>query len=309
MSAPLNGSHRLLGHVWFRHDFVGMPSVALLRRQHEDRGWFVVVDPAACWRIRTDGHVSTDGLNKRTIFVVIAISVSFCTVLGLSTSIDSSHPRLSVSAVLGLALGGITVMVANAALDQRRHMACTRAGIPLSWNVGPGDGRARRLCEIAAQISQCQAWRNGTVDAGRQVPAILWSAVGRALTLEQRRRDAERALRHDSLRELAQHTLLTTKRELGSLGLVEDNLNRVLVIAWSLSERPAQLARDAEARRRRKAEEQELRARLSYSFIADPVQESDEQADRSAGLLAEVTVVSELLAASDRMLRNNDSVE
>lgn len=308
MSDSLNGNDEPTGYMWLRQDVTGMPSIALFHKRGADRGWFVVVDPAARRRILSDGRASAGGLRKRTAALVIAASAVLTSVVAMVIPADAVVAnRLVVGAVCGLVVGGVLAAILHAVLDQRRRSAYVRAGIPLSRIVRPDNGRAWSLCEVAAQIAHCPAWRKGIVDAGRQVPAILWAAVGRSLAVEQQRRDAERALQHDSLRELAQETLARTDRELESLDTVEENLKRVLLTAWSVDRQPAQSAREAEAARRRRAEEQDLRARLSNSAVVDDVAESNEQVDRSAGLLAEVAAVSQLLAATERMLRDSES--
>ncbi|MEQ3549215.1 hypothetical protein WIS52_01925 [Pseudonocardia nematodicida] len=173
----------------------------------------------------------------------------------------------------------------------------------LSRTVHPHDERAWRLCDLAAQIAICPTWNDGTVDVNRQLPAILWSAVGRALAVEQRRADGEQALEHESLRDAAHETMTRVRDEERSLDEVERSLREVLTAATAIRQRREDAARAEAAEQARSAEELELRRRLDIAAV-DDTSESDRQADRTAGLAAEVTAVSTLLADADRMLRD-----
>jgi hypothetical protein len=127
------------------------------------------------------------------------------------------------------------------------------------------------------------------------------------MALDRQYADATEAIKHPSLEELAKVTLSKIDRERQSLNAIEANLNKVLTAAIGIDQQRVQIAAEKKLAEQRRREEQELSGRLAgYDTIAAP-QVSDTQADRSAGLAAETEVIADLLADSDRIIRESNS--
>lgn len=302
------GRRPVWAHTGARRSATGLPSVARFTGSDGASEWFVAIDPEADHTILADGTIGTRPRNLPRGPAALLVA-AFATVCGIAWTIypgDATPGAFLAGAVSGLLLGGLLLLVVNVLLDLASRSTNTKAGVRVSSTVRPGHRRAWRLCEIAVAIANRPVWQDGTVDAERQVPAILWAAVDRAIVVEDRRCDAQRALEHESLGQLAREHLSSIDEESRALDAVEDNLNRVLGTATNIQQRREQIARESEVERRRLAEERELRRRLSGASIGDGRMETDRQADRSAGLAAEASAVDELLADAERMLRDID---
>ncbi|HSU08536.1 MAG TPA: hypothetical protein VLK57_04980 [Pseudonocardia sp.] len=155
-------------------------------------------------------------------------------------------------------------------------------------------------------IGRVHSWREGKVDSERRVASIVWSAVQRVVESDREYPDAVRALNHPNLRELAEGKIRRIEQERESLEIVEGNLRKVLDAARSIDAARARAAREREIAKLRLAEERELRDRLTADerrLLADS-DSLNQQADKSACLVAETEAIAGWLAESDRMLRD-----
>jgi hypothetical protein len=277
-----------------------MPSLAKFQRHADDRGWYVVVDPASRHTAQGRPERSVDfGPAIRT--VIFLICIVGC---GVWAAQDKASTPVAMLFFLlggsgGALIGGMLVVLVT--------------GLPHTWHrsaddgprllVQPSDERAWRLCEAVAALAETSSWTDRTVDPRRRAPAILWAAVGRSLEIERQYLDAERALSHESLHALGQETLARVERERASLDAIETNLRTVLASAQDVDRRRAEL----EQLRQKRAEERELRSRMAgnQALLADQAAAAH-QADLSAGLAAEAAAVADLLAASDALLHDLD---
>jgi hypothetical protein len=166
--------------------------------------------------------------------------------------------------------------------------------------------QAWTMCDLAWQIAGLDSWRDRTVDPERRAPSIVWSAVERITGLDREYPDAARALTHPSLKELAEEKIRRIEEERESLKCIEGNLRKVVDTARAIDAARAQTAWEREIAKQRRAEEQELRGRLTgndrQGSTTDDV--SNRRADESAGLAAEAKAIAGWLAESDRMLRD-----
>ena len=289
-----------------------MPSLARLAGA-DGVGWFIVTDPNHQQPRRRPIRVSSAAV-RRAVVGVIALACVLGSALWAASRADSLLSGLLLLLLGGSAgalLGGMATVLLGG-LPARRRPARPGEGagvVPAGPRhvVRPSDGRAWRLCEIAALLAESTAWADRTVDPERRVPSIIWSAVGRSLLVDRQYQDAQRAADHPSLEDLARDTLARIAAERASLDLIEANLRAVLTTAVGIDERRAQARQDRRSAQQRALEERELRARLAgRGAVAGSPVESHLQADTSAGLAAEAEVVAELLARSDAMLRDLD---
>jgi hypothetical protein len=282
----------------------GMPSIALVTEVH-GQNRYVLVDPAGPYRIGSTGKAVADR-GEGLMMIIALVAVLGCGAWGASFGWGW------FTGVLFFVLGGIGGFFAAGLLSVPVLGICRRmqesddrkAQRTTSLSVTPTNGRAWRLCTTAAQIARVGAWQDQTVDRDRRVASIVWAAVERSLIVDRQYADAQQALAHENLKELAEQTLERVRREHESLDAVEANLRKILATAAGIDRRRAQLAEERKLAHRRMLEERELRGRLtgSYGSVSDPFV-SDDQADASAGLVAEAETVAALLADSDRMLR------
>lgn len=288
-----------------------MPSLARFRGAGgpgSTGGWYVVTKPGG----RADRGLDPPVRSDRVRNVLVGV-LSMGTVVGCALW-AASHAGSLLGGLLLLLLGGSVGALAGGmvavllgglslpALGRRRDRDDRHRRV-----VRPADERAWRLCELGEALAASESWGDRTIDRDRRVPGILWSAVDRSLVVDRQFRDAERAVAHASLADLAQDTLARVAAERESLDAVEENLRAVLAAATRLDGLRARRALDRRSAQDREREERELRARLTGRAAATgrPV-ESYLQADSSAGLAAEAEVVAELLAESDAMLRDLD---
>ena len=298
MSSPLDrpGSPALIRTT----SAASMPSLAKLQRHGEDRGWYIVVDPA--------GRHPAQGRSERSVDFGPAIRTVIFLICIVGCGVWAARDKSSTPvAMLFFLLGG-----AGGALIGGMLVVLT-GGLPHTWHrstddgprlrVQPGDERAWRLCETVAALAETTSWTDRTVDPKRRAPAILWAAVSRSLEIERQYLDAERALSHESLQALGQETLARVERERASLDAIETNLRTVLATAQDVDRRRAEL----DQLRQKRAEERELRSRMAgnQAALADQAA-AEHQADLSAGLAAEAAAVADLLAASDALLHDLD---
>jgi len=279
-----------------------MPSLARFHDAGETADRYVISDPTAPRRRRRTRPARSIGF--RDVLVGMA---SLGTVIGCALWAASHAGSLLgglllslLGGAVGALLGGM-LAVALGNLPRSRLHRDPDDGVPKRV-VRPADERAWRLCEIGAALAGSTSWADRIVDPGRRVPAILWSAVVRALVIDRQYADAQRAVAHTSLADLARETMARVAEERAALDAVEANLRAVLAAATGID----QLERDRRAAAARRWEEHELRTRLTGQYAAFDHLESHDQADRSAGLAAEAEVVAELLAESDAMLRDLD---
>lgn len=282
-----------------------LPSIVPFRDGGGER-WFLVTDPDGPYRIVDSGGVRTD----RDDGALGALALLGALAGGVWAAVQASGWLFAVVLFLlgavGGFLGGCVASLPVVAVGRARQRADDRrVGRTPSLRVAATDRRAWDLCRVATDISRVGAWTDRTVDPDRRVPAIVWAAVRRALVVDQQYADARRALAHENLRELAEDTIARAEREYESLELVQQNLRQVLETARGIDRRRVELTREQEIARERMLEERELRARLTGSYgAATDAGVSDAQADSAAGLATQAEVVADLLADSDRMLRD-----
>jgi hypothetical protein len=282
-----------------RTSTTSMPSLARFQRHDADRGWYVLADPAGRYPAQARSERALDfGPAIRGVIFLICI---------VGCGLWAAHDKVGTPVVLLFFLlggsGGAVLGGALSALVTHLPVTWRRADERPRLRVAPADERAWRLCETVARLAATNAWTDRTVDPQRRAPAILWEAVGRSLAVERQFLDAQRALGHDSLRDLGRETLARVEREREPLDAIELNLRRVLATAQDIDRRREHRAREL----KRRAEERELRTRMAGSVgSAGEATESDQHADVSAGMAAEAEAIAELLAASDALLHGRD---
>lgn len=300
MSSP--NSPRVPGLIWDDHPT--MPSVARFRKVYSEDGFFLICDPGGDYRIVADGKVTRDrrDVAERVWALVTALICAIWAATN-ATSLGEIFAFFIGGAMGGLILGcmiGVCITEIAGVMHRESDQSNSR-------KITTDSHQAWRLCLTVAKLAQVKSWADGTVDPTGRAPSILWSAVGRSMALDCQYVDATKALKHTSLETLAKETLSKIDRERQSLNAIEANLNKVLTTAIGIDEQRVQIAAEKKLAEQRRREEQELRRRLAgYDTVAAP-QVSDTQADRSAGLAAETEVIADLLAESDRMLRESDS--
>lgn len=167
------------------------------------------------------------------------------------------------------------------------------------------DAQAWGLCRIAYNLAQVEAWKSRLVDPDRRVPILLWEAVRLSLALDVKAADAALAIQHESLRELADETIRDIMRERVTVDQIGTNFMTILKTAKAIDERREHEAQARQLQAKKRLEERELRQRLTGR--SDPVSRAflDDHADESAGLAAQAASISALIAASDRLLRDD----
>jgi hypothetical protein len=279
-----------------------MPSLTRVGGHGPGVGSFELTDPAA--RVpRGDGRAVSRRIGRAVVGLIPVATVIGCGLWAASTASTLLTGLLLL--LLGGAVGALVAGMLAVALSNLPGPRTLRRSDDRRTRllVRPPDERAWRLCEIGSALAESAAWADRTVDPSRRVPAILFSAVGRSLVVDRQYQDAQRALAHESLADLARDTLAGVAEERAALDAVEENLRAVLATATGIDMRRERLAQE----RRAAQEERALRARLTgrTAAVSDPI-ESQLQADSSAGLAAEAAAVSQLLAESDALLHDLD---
>jgi hypothetical protein len=280
-----------------------MPSLTRFGGDGPGVGSFGLTDPSA--RVpRGDGRTGSGRIGSVVVGLVPLGIVIGCGLWAANTA--SSLLTGLLLFLLGGSIGALAGGMLSVALGHlsiarppRRSAVDRRARLL----VRPSDERAWRLCEIGFALAASAGWADRTVDPARRVPAILFSAVRRSLVVDRQYEDAQCALAHESLADLARDTLAGVAEERAALDAVEENLRAVLATATGIDLRRERIAQE----RRAAQEERALRARLTgrSAAVSDPI-ESHLQADSSAGLAAEAAAVSQLLAESDALLHDLD---
>jgi hypothetical protein len=291
------------GSLGDRHASPGMETVG------RNGNTYSVCDPAGPYSIDpTTGHVA----DKRHVSISALVAVAFAPVGGIWAAVAYAAgwqwvPVYFVLGALGgLFLGAIASIPFVGAFWVYDSVANRRHGRRGSLHIDDVGSRAWRLCDIAWQIGRVHSWREGKVDSERRVASIVWSAVQRVVESDREYPDAVRALNHPNLRELAEGKIRRIEQERESLEIVEGNLRKVLDAARSIDAARARAAREREIAKLRLAEEWELRNRLTADerrLLADS-DSLNQEADKSAGLVAETEAIAGWLAESDRMLRD-----
>ncbi|MEJ1937256.1 hypothetical protein WDZ92_44245, partial [Nostoc sp. NIES-2111] len=176
--------------------------------------------------------------------------------------------------------------------DQRALARTRRLREPRSYVVTPDDAAAWRLCILAGKIAVTAPWQDRTIDIARQLPVLLWSGAGRCLTVDRRRRDAEAALEHEALQDIARTTLADVADEARRLDAVEGHLTEILGASARLTQHRERMAAEDAIEKSRRAEERRLRQKLLHDAPTGRDPGADDEVDRTAGLSAEVTAVA-----------------
>jgi hypothetical protein len=156
--------------------------------------------------------------------------------------------------------------------------------------VGPGDGVAFGLCQLVERLASTSAYADFLVDRERRVPAVLWRSVHTAFEVGRLDEEIAQARRFPDLAELVAVRVAQRNRAAAQVDQVQRTFDRALAAAQQLDARAAGLR-----------EEAALRERLATRPAV-----VDHLADVDAGtaIQVEAEALNELLAASDRLLRD-----
>ncbi|MER5673980.1 hypothetical protein [Pseudonocardia alni] len=288
------------------------PSLAHFRTPGNQRGWFVVADPTLGLGVRSDGTATLPpyrtGVTERA-----AVALGWIALIGVVlVMITGTGPGPFLFGVVVLLIAVPLLMRPSIRgihrIADRRALARTgRLREPRSYVVTPDDSAAWRLCVLAGKIAVTGPWQDRTIDIARQLPVLLWSGVGRCLAVDQRRRDAEAALEHETLQDIARTTLADVADEMRRLDAVEGHLTEVLDASARLTRHRERMAAEDTIEKNRRAEERRLRQKLLHDAPTGPDPGADDEVDRTAGLSAEVNAVADLLTASEIALRRTSA--
>ncbi|MGH3932384.1 MAG: hypothetical protein ACRDTF_20690 [Pseudonocardiaceae bacterium] len=297
-----------------------MPSVAWFPHGQHKGEFFLILNPVGKYKIFNEAlNLDTvvfwyKRIDIAVLYLLIAMAFVFPAAVVISAE-AVGHDEVFAPLFPGSAIGFLV-----AAFFFQRKMVNRAKSPDNSLMVTMKNQQAWRLCSTVAKLGRVASWADGTVDTARQAPSILWSAVGRSITLDQQYAEATEALELSrseefeplSLGDLAKKRLSKVDQERQSLNAVEANLNQVLKTAVGIDRRRVRVAEEKKEAAQRQRKARELRDRLDgYNAIdGDDTtvapQVSDAQADRSAGLAAETKFIADLLAECDRMLRESD---
>jgi hypothetical protein len=292
-----------------REDSENMPSLGRFRRGL-DEPWFTVVAPGGRYEIDVaTGSFRSIGSSRWSILVGVGLMVLSVFCAGVALLITGQWGAALGVVAVGVLLGLIVGTNIGAAVDRTIHRrkdaedrAKNRVG---GYVVTRAYERAWMFCELADGTARTESWDDFTVDADRKVPELLFAAVQRALATDDSHNDAAKALQHESLRELAEQTLAAVRWERADLDAIRGNLESVLATARKIDQRHLEDETDQREERRRRAEEADLLRRLSKHDLSQADRLiSEDRADESAGLAAEVAYVADVLVKSDNLLRN-----
>ncbi|WP_308816360.1 hypothetical protein [Pseudonocardia alni] len=298
------------------------PCLAHFRTPGNQRGWFVVADPTLGLGVRPDGTASLPPY-RTGVTEQAAVALGWIALIGVVlVMITGTGPGPFLFGVVVLLIAVPLLMRPSIRgihriADQRALARTRRLREPRSYVVTPDDAAAWRLCILAGKIAVTAPWQDRTIDIARQLPVLLWSGAGRCLTVDRRRRDAEAALagwscrtsrtEHEALQDIARTTLADVSDEARRLDAVEGHLTEILDASARLTQHRERMAAEDAIEKSRRAEERRLRQTLLHDAATGRAPEADDEADRTAGLSAEVTAVAHLLTASEIALRRTST--
>ncbi len=274
-------------------------SLVKFPRYRPETGWYLVVDPAGRYSIRED-----DGAVLGDHGEIPALLIGLTSVLACATGAASCAWSLAwfvplfllggfAGLIVGFLLGTAVLAVARCEPTPGVDVHRVEATDPLGW----------RLCELVARLGRAGSWLDATIDARRRAPAILWTALGRALIVDRRYPHFRTALHREPVPGSTRETLATMAGERASLAAVEKNLHQVLHTAIGIDRRRALAEHERQVLRVRYQQETALRGQLfDVSAAMSTAADSDLAADAAAGLAAEAEAVAALLTDVDAML-------
>ncbi|GAA1272799.1 hypothetical protein GCM10009609_39870 [Pseudonocardia aurantiaca] len=286
-------------------------SLVRFRNSNASEEWYIVANPLGRYVITSRGDIRGQISKAARIGAASSAITAGLLVATWSAATAPSTGWVIARFIVGGAIGlasvwclATLILWLSSAISAAH--AINRDRCEVYVRVTPDDTRGWRLCQIAEAINDVAAWRDGTVDPGRRVSLILWSAIRRTVSVAERLDDAKRASAYPSLSGVAHEALRTIGLENDALDQVHLNLGRILLAAQSVDQQQRDIEGSLKARIHQEREEELLRRRLSGGPSTLDLHDSREEADRSAGAAAESQAIAQLLAESEQILRGAD---